>query len=232
MSTRLPEDLSPLDDTGRLSAFEAPLLERAPDPELQALVSEATAMSGYPIALVSMVAHKIQFFRAQVGLPPDLVAALATDRCTSFCQFVVASEQSLLIEDATQEPGLPRDLVERYGIRAYAGFPLRVMGRTVGSFCVIDAKPGRLEGPVLGHLKALARKASARLEMLAYQQPPPVLLSESEEKAQRAWMALVEAQPLLSLSEQFARGRLSFEEFQRGLGALAGLVGSGESPTF
>jgi hypothetical protein len=35
-------------------------------------------------------------------------------------------------------------------------------------------------------------------------------------------MAVAEAQPLLSLSEQFASGKLSFEEFQRGLGALAG----------
>ncbi len=232
MSTPLPTDLSLLDDRSRLSTFDSPLLERTPDPELQALVAEASQVTGFPIALVSLVVQRIQFFRAQVGLPPDLTAALATDRCTSFCQFVVASEQSLLIEDATLEPGLPRDLVERYGIRAYAGFPVRVMGQTVGSFCVIDVKPGRLEGPVLGHLKALARKASARLEMLAYQQPPPLVLSESEQKAQHAWMALVEAQPLLSLSEQFAKGRLSFEEFQRGLGALAGLAGSGESPVF
>lgn len=224
MSTRLPQDLSLLDDTRRLSAFESPLFDRTPDPELQALVSEAAAVSGYPIALVSLVAHKIQFFRAQVGLPPDLSVALATDRCTSFCQFVVAGEQNLLIEDATREPGLPKDLVERYGIRAYAGFPLRVMGRTVGSFCVIDAKPRRLEAPVLGRLGELARKASERLDALARQVPPGELLSEAEKKAHQAWMAVAEAQPLLSLSEQFASGKLSFDEFQRGLGALAGLA--------
>jgi GAF domain-containing protein len=226
MSTRLPQDLSLLDDTGRLSAFESPLFERTPDPELQALVSEATTVSGYPIALVSLVAHKIQFFRAQVGLPPDLSATLATDRCNSFCQFVVAGEQSLLIEDAAREPGLPKDLVERYGIRAYAGFPLRVMGRTVGSFCVIDAKPGRLEPSVLARLSELARKASARLDVLARQVPPGEPRSEADKKAHQAWMAVAEAQPLLSLSEQFASGRISFEEFQRGLGALAGLAGA------
>lgn len=232
MSTRLPQDLSPLDDTGRLSVFESPLFERTPDPELQALVSEATTVSGYPIALVSLVAHKIQFFRAQVGLPPDLSAALATDRCTSFCQFVVAGEQSLLIEDAAREPGLPKDLVDRYGIRAYAGFPLRVMGRTVGSFCVIDAKPGRLEPSVLARLSELARQATARLDVLARQVPPGELRSEAEQKAHQAWMAVAEAQPLLSLSEQFASGRLSFDEFQRGLGALAGLAGATSRATF
>jgi len=230
MSPPLPTNLSLLDDRTRLSTFDSALLERTPDPELQALVMEASQVSGFPIALVSLVAHRIQFFRAQVGLPPDLVAALATDRCTSFCQFVVASEQCLLIENATQEPDLPKDLVDRYGIRAYAGFPLRVMGRTVGSFCVIDVKPGRLEGPVLRELKALARKASARLDTLAQQ--VPLALSESEEQAQRAWLAIAEAQPLLSLSAQFSSGKLSFEDFQRGLGALAGLASTGSSSAF
>ena len=232
MSNRLPTDLSLLDDRSRLSTFDSPLLDRTPDPELQALVAEATRVTGFPIALVSLVVHRIQFFRAQVGLPPDLVAALATDRCTSFCQFVVASEQCLLIEDARNEPGLPKDLVERYGIQAYAGFPLRVMGRTVGSFCVIDGKPGRLDPTVRGQMKELARKASARLDMLARQVPPASVLSEVEEKAHRAWMAIAEAQPLLSLSEQFANGRLSFEQFQRGLGALAGLAGSASCAAF
>jgi GAF domain-containing protein len=230
MSTPLPTNLSLLDDRTRLSTFDSSLLERTPDPELQALVMQASQVSGFPIALVSLVAHRIQFFRAQVGLPPDLASALATDRCTSFCQFVVASEQCLLIENATQEPGLPKDLVERYGIRAYAGFPLRVMGRTVGSFCVIDVKPGRMEAPVLRELKALARKASARLDSLAQQ--VPLALSESEEQAQRAWLAIAEAQPLLSLSEQFASGKLSFEDFQRGMGALAGLASTGSSSAF
>lgn len=225
MNTRLPENLSLLDDAQRLSTFDAPLLDRTPDAELQALVSEASAVSGFPIALVSLVAHKIQFFRAQVGLPPDLTAALATDRCISFCQFVVAGEQCLLIEDATLEPGLPKELVVRYGIRAYAGFPLRVMGRTVGSFCVIDSKPGRLEDAAVDRLRELARKASARLEVLARQVVPAGPHSEAEEKAQRAWMAVAEAQPLLSLGEQFADGKLSLEEFQRALGALAGLTG-------
>ncbi|HEX8438209.1 GAF domain-containing protein [Archangium sp.] len=232
MSTRLPHDLSALDELGRLSTFDSALLDRAPDPELQALVTAASTLSGFPIALVSLVARQIQFFRAQVGLPADLAVARATDRCTSFCQFVVASDQCLLIEDATREPGLPKDLVERYGIRAYAGFPLRVMGRTVGAFCIIDAQPRRLEPTVVGQLKALARKASARLEALARQVPTAQVCSGPEQKAHRAWLAVAEAQPLLYLSEQFASGKLSLEEFQRGMGALSGLLGTGASSAF
>ena len=222
MSTRIPSDLSGLDTPGRLQAFEAPLLDSTPDAELQRLVAEASAVSGFPIALVSLVVSRIQFFRAQVGLPPELEASRATDRCTSLCQFVVAGERPLEVEDAASNPALPSDLVERYGIRAYVGYPLRVAGQTVGSFCVIDVKPGRLTPPVLARLEALAREASARLEALARQATPP--RTEDESRAQEAWLAVAEAQPLLSLGTRFAEGQLTLEEFQRALGALAGLT--------
>jgi GAF domain-containing protein len=225
MSTRtpleIPSDLSRLDAPQRLRAFDAPLLNSEPDAELQRLVAEASAVSGFPIALVSLVVNRIQFFRAQVGLPPELEASRATDRCTSLCQFVVAGDQPLQVEDAASVPALPSDLVERYGIRAYVGFPLRVAGQTVGSFCVIDVKPGRLEPAVRERLAALAQAASARLEALAAAVPSPE--TSAETKSQAAWLAVAETRPLLSLSERFASGQLSLEEFQRALGALAGL---------
>ncbi|WP_224244792.1 GAF domain-containing protein [Hyalangium gracile] len=224
MSDKLPTDLSSLDDRSRLNTFEGALLDRAPDPELERLVTRAVELSGFPIALVSLVVDQIQFFRAHVGLPPDLTASLATDRCTSFCQFVVAGDSPLRVEDATREPALPTDLVERYGIRAYVGFPLRVKGKTVGSFCVIDVKPGRLGPEQLEELSELAQAASARLESLAGRWAPP--RDAREEQSHKAWMAVAESQSLVSLSEQFASGRLSFEEFQRGLGALATLAGA------
>jgi hypothetical protein len=224
MSDKIPTDLSSLDDRARLNTFDGRLLDRTPDPELEQLVHRAAEVSGFPIALVSLVTEQIQFFRAQVGLPPDLEASRATDRCTSFCQYVVAGDEPLRIEDATREPALPTELVERYGIRAYVGFPVRVAGKTVGSFCVIDVKPRRLEPAQLEELSKLAQAASARLESLAGRWAPP--RDGQEEKSHRAWMAVAESQSLTSLSEQFAAGRLTFEEFQRGLGALATLAGA------
>lgn len=223
MNDPLPKDLAALDDPERLRTFDTALLDRTPDPELEQSVAQAARVSGFPIALVSLVVNQIQFFRAQQGLPPDLAASLATDRCTSFCQFVVAGTEPLRIEDATLEPALPTDLVERYGIRAYVGFPLRVAQRIVGTLCVIDVKPGRLEPRQLEELAHLAQAVSERLETLARQWAPPA--NAAEERSHRAWMAVAEAQPLASLSEQFASGKLSFEEFQRGLGALATLAG-------
>ncbi|MDY7232328.1 GAF domain-containing protein [Hyalangium rubrum] len=223
MNDAIPKDLSRLDAHQRLNAFDAALLDRTPDPELERLVVRATEVSGFPIALVSLVVDQIQFFRAQAGLPPELASSRATDRCISFCQYVVAGDQPLKIEDATKEPALPTELVDTYGIRAYVGFPLRVAGQTVGSFCVIDGKPGRLEPKQLEELQALAQAASARLETLARKWAPPA--NAAEEQSHRAWMAVAETQSLMSLSEQFASGKLSLEEFQRALSVLAALSG-------
>jgi len=224
MSGKLPGNLSVLDDRTRLSTFDGGLLDRTQDPELERLVARAAEVSGFPIALVSLVVDQIQFFRAQVGLPPDLQASRASDRCNSFCQYVVAGDQPLFIEDATQVEAIPTDLMDRYGIRAYVGFPLRVRGKTVGSFCVIDVKAARLEPEQLEELSQLAEAASARLEVLASKWAPPA--NAAEEKSHRAWMAVAESQALASLAEQFAEGRLTQEEFQRGLGALATMAGA------
>jgi GAF domain-containing protein len=216
-------DFSRLDAPARLAAFEAPLLEAAPDPVLQALVEEASRLTGFPISLVSLVTARIQYWRAHTGLPPELEASRATDRCTSLCQFVVAGDAPLLVEDASAESGLPQDLVGRYGIRAYMGFPLRVLGQTVGSFCVIDVEPRALAPEVREALAALARQASARLEALASQAPVGAGGMAAEPEAQRAWLALAETRPLRSLAERLALGELSLPDFQRALGALAHL---------
>jgi GAF domain-containing protein len=224
MSSPLPQDLSLLDDRARLSTFDAPLLDTREDARLHALVEEASRVSGFPMALVSLVVRQIQFFKAQVGLPPDLEAARATDRCSSFCQYVVAGQQPLRIEDAARVEDLPQELVNTYGIRAYVGFPLRVQGQVVGSFCVIHTQPATLPPEVMARLETLAQAASARLEELVRQEGAGSSGSEQAPQAHEAWMAVAETQPLLKLSEQFAEGRLSLEEFQRGVAALSSLT--------
>ena len=228
MSNELTLDLSHLDSGLRLRVLGGPLLDRAPDLELQVVVEEAAQLTGFPIALISLVVSRIQFFRAHVGLPADLEAARATDRCNSFCQYVVSGNRPLEIADAMRQPGLPQELVRRYGIRSYIGYPLRILGQTVGSLCVMDVEPrtvGQAERTVL---EGLARRATARLERMSVQwavpgAPPP---SASELKANGARIDAFERQQVMSLSEQFAVGRLSPDEFQRALGALATMTGS------
>ncbi|MGK3987763.1 GAF domain-containing protein [Sorangium sp. So ce136] len=165
--------MADLNDPARLAELHHVLLHDEADALLDASVARAAELAGTPMALVSLVVRHIQLFRAHHGLPPELCVSCATSRSNSFCQLVVRDEAPLVIEDAARDERVPRELVERYGIRAYAGVPLRVRGHVVGTLCVLDAVPRRFGPRVVEGLERLAAEVGARLEALGSDAPPP-----------------------------------------------------------
>ena len=151
----------------RLQALAGPLLDRALDPALQELVRDAARELALPIALVSLVLRRTQFFRAHHGLPHDLATTRVTDRDVSFCQFVVRDGARFEITHASRDERLPQELVERYGFEAYLGEPVVVSGMTVGSLCVIGTEPRAFSDQDRATLVDLAAKVTQRLEDLA-----------------------------------------------------------------
>ena len=117
-----------------------PLYHRPSPSPLQSWVEHASHAADAPIALVSIVLDHTQQFPAHVGLPPGLQVSRATSCCDSFCQFVVKDTAPLIITDALLDYSLPHNLIDRLGIRAYVGLPLRVRGITVGTLCVLDTQ--------------------------------------------------------------------------------------------
>ncbi|WP_441293011.1 GAF domain-containing protein [Sorangium sp. KYC3313] len=165
--------MADLNDPARLAELHHVLLRDDADAILDACVERAAELARAPMALVSLVVRHIQLFRAHRGLPPDLCVSCATSRSSSFCQLVVRHEQPLVVEDAVHDERVPKELVERYGIRAYAGVPVRVRRHVVGSLCVIDLVPRSFEPDVVEGLHRLAAEAGARLEALESDTPPP-----------------------------------------------------------
>jgi hypothetical protein len=174
--------MAELNDPLRLNQLDGAVLDKAPDEVLDACVREAAERSGTPIALVSVVMRRIQLFRAWFGLPPELSISRATSRCESFCQFVVRTEGPFVVTEASTDLRVPQDLVQRYGIQAYAGVPLRYGPHILGSLCVIDVKPRSFDPSVVEMLGAIAEKVVARLEVLREIQAPspPAKLSDAE----------------------------------------------------
>jgi GAF domain-containing protein len=158
--------MAELDDPMRLDEFDGVLVSASPDDALNAFVREAANRADTPIALVSLVMRRIQFFRAAHGLPPDLAISKATSRCDSFCQFVVRIEGPFVVSEATLDPRVPKELVHGYGIRAYAGVPLRHGSHVLGSLCVIDTRPRDFEPSLIDDLQVIAGKVVERLEIL------------------------------------------------------------------
>jgi hypothetical protein len=151
-------------ELGRLREAYHLVPEWETDDAVQRLLNGVAKEFDFPIALVSVVLNKVQFFRAQVGLPPELAATRTTDRCSSLCQFVVEKGMPLSVEDVTQQPELPRDLLNQYKIVSYFGFPLNVNGAVIGSLCLIDFRPRKLTPAQKSRMTELAKVVSENLE--------------------------------------------------------------------
>ena len=159
----------------RYSAFTEGLLAEAEDAELQAIANDAAGGLSAPIALVTLVLERIQFFKAHYGLPDDLAISRATERDVSFCQFVVRDGEPFEVENAEEDERVPQHLVNRYGIKSYLGIPVKVNQVVTGSLCVIDTKARTFSNDERRKLAKLADLVSQRLEALSAQRTNPRL---------------------------------------------------------
>jgi GAF domain-containing protein len=158
----------PPNEKERLAALASfDILDSAPEKDFDDLVQLASHVCRAPIALVSLIDHSRQWFKARLGL-----AISETPRAHAFCAHAIldARGATLVVPDAEADDRF-RDnpLVRgRPDIRFYAGSPLVTEGgHSLGTLCVIDTKP-RVEEPLtdeqLECLRALSRQAVRMLE--------------------------------------------------------------------
>ncbi len=150
----------------RLEGLTRELLATRPDTILQAIVADAAAQVGAPIALVSLVLDDIQFFKAHHGLPRDLAEVRGTARDVSICQLVVRDDDEVEVQDASARLDVPQALVDAYGIRSYLGVPIHLGAQPLGSLCVIDLEPRVFTREERQVLSRLARAVDARIAQL------------------------------------------------------------------
>jgi len=161
------EPTDPLRDPARLAALAATgLLDSAPAEVFDRLTRLAARLLNAPMAALSLLDDRRQFFMSQCGFPPPLAAARETPLQYSVCRRVVASAGPVAICDAAREPWLADNpLVTELGVRAYAGYPVATRdGHVVGSFCVCDLRPREWDGDALETLRELAELAALEVE--------------------------------------------------------------------
>jgi hypothetical protein len=215
----------------RSQALPGRLLDREPDPELQCIVEAAVSGTGFPSATINLGARNALVFRAHVGLPAELEATGSMELRSSYCRLVIESGGPVFIGDAAAQPDLPQELVERFGLRAYAGVPLRLQDRVVGALCVLDSKPRDASTDPTEKLERLASLAARRLAELSGRAPAPSgLISQAAEPAfaeirnllssvvaNAAYGRIVvgELEPMIDLLGRVAKGRLSESDLER-----------------
>lgn len=157
-----------LNDEKRLEALRASrLLDSPPEEAFDRLTRLASRLLNAPVALVSLVDDRRQYFKSLVGLPAPVERERQTPLSHSFCQYVVNEREMLVVEDAREHPILRGNgAIEDLNVVAYAGAPLTDRsGHTLGSFCVIHPTPHQWSDEELEILADLAESVSAAMEL-------------------------------------------------------------------
>ena len=174
-------------DATRIAALDATrLLDSEPEAELDAVTLLASRILNVPVALVSLVDHRRQFFKSQIGLQPPWDELRETPVADSFCQWVVSSSEGLIVADARTHPVLCTNrAISDLGVIAYLGIPISApTGETIGSFCAVDAQPHPWREEDVTAMRDLAQLVDAHISL--YAPPPPEHPSDNRQKYLRA----------------------------------------------
>lgn len=145
----------PLHEAARLAALRGlGLLDTPREPRFDRYVRLARALADVPIAAVSFVDADRQWFKACEGLRVP-----GTGRDVSFCGHAILDRGVFYIPDAAADRRFADNPLVTGApfIRFYAGCPLFVPGdQAIGTLCIIDRVPRRLDPDQLMRLRDLA----------------------------------------------------------------------------
>jgi GAF domain-containing protein len=160
----MPSAPTPPDEPQRLEALRRLLiLDTPPEERFDRIVRFAAEEFDAPIALVSLVDRDRQWFKARVGLE-----VCETSRDAAFCAHAILEPEVMVVEDALADPRFADNplVLGPPHIRFYAGSPLVVDGRRVGTLCVIDTRPRAFDATdaaILRGMRTLVEEALARV---------------------------------------------------------------------
>jgi diguanylate cyclase (GGDEF)-like protein len=177
----------PPDEDARLRALrELGLIFTPAEERFDRLTRLAARLLHVPIALISLVDSRVQWFKASHGL-----SASESPRTISFCAHAILGDDTLVVRDALEDERFRNNplVTGEPFIRFYAGHPLRAAdGSKVGTFCVIDTRPRRLSAADLGALRDLASMAEDELRVKALSDEQTALIAERDELKRRSML--------------------------------------------
>jgi diguanylate cyclase (GGDEF)-like protein/PAS domain S-box-containing protein len=154
-------------DPERLAILQATgLMDSLPERDFDRWTKLSSRLLGVPVALVSLVDDRRQFFKSALGLADPWASRRETPLSHSFCKHIVASGEPLVVADARESPLLRDNLaVSELGVIAYAGVPLATDGATIGAFCVVDSVPRHWTDDELTLLRELGDAVQTQISL-------------------------------------------------------------------
>jgi signal transduction histidine kinase len=154
----------PPNESDRLKALlTLNVLDTDEESSFDELVEIASKFCETPIALISLVDHDRQWFKAKIGL-----TANETNRDISFCGHAIHSSDLFIVSDPLNDERFHDNPLVRgdLNIRFYAGAPLITSeGHAVGTLCVIDHKKKELTDDQKKFLRILSKQVVSQLEL-------------------------------------------------------------------
>jgi len=139
------------------------ILDTAPESQFDDIAVLAARLCGAPMAAVSLIDEKRQWFKARIGLDLE---ELPRER--SFCNVTIRGNGLFIVPDLTADARFADDplVASHPNLRFYAGAPLTTGdGFVLGTLSVFDSIPRELTEEQKDALCVLARQVVAQLEL-------------------------------------------------------------------
>lgn len=174
----------PANEAARLlSLADHYILDTPSEPVFDAITTLAAKICDTPYAFIALIDSRRQWFKSTYGMNLQ-----ESGREESFCGHAILDKDLMEVPDATKDPRFhDSPFVEGdFNARFYAGQPIHsAEGQALGTLCVMDQKPRKLE-----------REQTEAMEALA--QLVETLLKTRRQEAKFAWLGSV----LDSMSEE------------------------------
>jgi GAF domain-containing protein len=139
------------------------VLDSIPEQVFTDLADLAASICEAPIAMITLVDEKRQWFKAKHG-----VTVSETSRDVSFCAHAILQHELFIVPDATKDDRFADNplVTSEPKIRFYAGAPLFTAdGYALGTLCVVDKVPRNLRPDQKRALEILSRHIMTQLEL-------------------------------------------------------------------
>jgi len=178
----LPAPMPPNEEERLAELNGLNLLDTPRETNFDHVTERLTKLFSVPIALVSLIDEKRQWFKSHVGLPSDLAEARSTSRDVSLCGHVVANDEVLMVRDLARDQRFANNpFVKENRLRFYAGVPLRgPNGLPIGSLCILDTKPREMTSQEQELLKMIAGDVMEQIKRRPVAEAPKAVVSKNE----------------------------------------------------
>ncbi len=154
----------PLNEPERIEILrQYRILDTEREPAFDDIAMLAAHVCDTPMAMVSLVDEKRQWFKARVGLESQ-----ETSRDVAFCAHAILESEVMVVPDALRDQRFADNplVTDDPQVRFYAGAPLiTASGHGLGTLCVVDRNPRTLPDDKIKALQALARQVVTQMDL-------------------------------------------------------------------